>query len=409
MQIPLAADGSSAGYFIPIGLIIWIAWWLIKKAAGANSSEPSQQSVVGSQPRPGTDSLIARVRWVERSEHIASGHYLVEVKGKQQLVAGQSARFQNFLRDTTDPSAPLPVIALLDWQQAEDSIAFLDTTELGMSEVGEYLNFPDWKSINLPIFPEMTKAPYSGQRRLTASLRLVTSRGGTLWSKDVEFGADLSVAGFIEDRDREQADDGLIVRMAVAVAAASGEVSDDELAVIHRWSQDRLSYLDAKDEERASRATALNQALARSIRDADLDALDLGATIKRFLVEGSEGGRIEAIELCLGVMRADGVADHNEMIVINRLAKQFEIDPAWFADKRDKSVSGLTTQTTTAADYATLLGIDPKASKDTIRQQLNEQYDRWSSRAVSLADPDQRRAAEQMLETIARARAELIN
>jgi hypothetical protein len=107
-------------------------------------------------------------------------------------------------------------------------------------------------------------------------------------------------------------------------------------------------------------------------------------------------------------MRADGTADSEEMALINKLAKRLDVDASWFAEHRDKSVSGLLTNTETASDFATLLDIDPSADQETIRRQLNEQYDRWSSRAVSISDPDKRREAEEMLDTIARARIELL-
>ncbi len=403
---------SSGGWavltFFLGGIPLIVLLFLSDKSDGAIAGQAVARSP-GTTSTSKSGSLRARVRWVDRSEDIETGHYIVELKGTHLLVEGHGFAIRNFLLDVTDPSDHMPVIALLDWQQADDSVMFVDVTELGHAAPGEYLSIAPWAPVGLSIFPEMTKSSHSGRRRLAANLSLVTDTGDEFWSTTVLFDADLPVPGYVEDREHERADDGLIVRMAVAVAAAAGDINEAELQIISEWSQARIAYLDKDDAERSERAAALNGALKRSVADATSGSLDLGATITRFLTEGSVGGRVEAIELSLAVMRVDGVADQGEMTLINRLAKQFEVDQSWFSGSRDKSISGLTADSATASDYMTLLGIDPKADQATIRRELNEQYDRWASRAVSLSDPERRREAEQMIDTIARARLELLN
>jgi hypothetical protein len=400
------AGWAIAGFFFPvISLIILLA--IGSKAPKMGQMLPSAG---GALPRAsaGMGGLSARVIWVDKDDRIDVGHYRVEVKGRHALPAGENVGLQNFLLDVTDPSDPAPIIALLDFQQANDSVAFLDITDFGYTERGQFLNISSWTDVDLRMFPEMLKSTHSGKRRLRAQLSLVTGSGREFWTAGVDFDADLPVPGYVEDRERERADDGLIIRLGVAVAASSGGVADEELEVIRSWSQARLAYLDEGDDERIERAESLNGALQRSVLDSEAESLDLGATIDRFLAEGSEAGRVEAIELALAVMRADGSADGEEMGLINKLAARLDVDKSWFSENRDKSVSGLVTKTESAGDFATLLGIDESADSDTIRKQLNEQYDRWSSRAVSMSDPDKRREAEEMLDTIARARAALL-
>lgn len=351
--------------------------------------------------------MMARVRWIAGGAD-EPDRWDVEFKGQLMLVPNRKIAVHHLLLDSTNPSDRAPVIALLDWQQAKDSVAFHDVTDLGKAAPGDFLSLDDWTSLKLPIFPEMVKGPYSGQRKMTSLLFVATDQDEVLWDTEVVFTADLPVAGYIEDSERERSDDDLIVRMAVAVAAAAGDVTEAELGAIQHWGQARLAYLDDDSETRAERAEIINGSLTRSVSDATSGRLDLGATISRFLAEGSEGGRIEAVELCLAVMRADGTADRGELELINRLADQFEIDPTWFAENRDKSISGLATETDSASDYSTLLGIDTSADRETISRQLTEQYDRWLSRSESIEDPEKRREAEEMLDLIGKARAELL-
>jgi hypothetical protein len=396
------------GFFFPVISLLILAAMGSKKPAIASASRPLSG---GALPKAsaGMGGLSARVQWTKSSGDIDVPHNRIELKGRHNLPAGETVVLRNFLLDITNPEDPAPIIALLDFQQANDSVAFLDVTDFGYTERGQYLNMATWTDVGLRMFPEMLKSTYSGKRRLRAQLSLISGSGQEFWTADVDFDVELPVPGYIEDHDRELADDGLIIRLGVAMAASSGGVTDDELTVLRDWSQARLAYLDKSDTERGERAAALNSALERSVHDAEADTLDLGATIGRFLAEGSESGKIEAVELALAVMRADGAADSAEMALVNKLASKLGVDEKWYAENRDKSISGLVTQSESATDFALLLGIDITADQETIRVQLNEQYDRWNSRSISLSDPAKRREAEEMLNTIALARAELLS
>ena len=352
--------------------------------------------------------LIARVAHRPKSSTNEHDQYAIELRGQHGLPSGVDTWFRHTLVDVTNPAEPMPVLALLDWQQASDSRIFCDITSLGVTERGQYLDMADWVDLSFAIIPETLQGPHAGRRELASVIELMHAPNNVLWSTEVPFSVHLPLAGYVEAHDRERADDGLIVRMAVAVAAAAGDVSKGEIDVIRDWSTTRLELHDQTDPDTVARKEDLAGSLERSISDASEGLLKLEATLTRFKNEGSESGRIEAVELCLAVMRVDGQAGREEMEVINHVASVLEVDETWFAENRDKSVSGLATHITSASDYGTLLGIDPSADRETIRRQLNEQYDRWNSRASTLADPEKRREAEQMLETIARARQELL-
>lgn len=405
MNATLAVD--VAGASVPAGLFLFGAWWLIKLLMRDSSNPQAPKPFVAST---NNSQLQLRVAWREDDDSWPQPHFLVECRGEVPLIWNAEMAFRHRIVDVTDGTEE-PVIALLDWQQYDDSVLFSDITPLGKAGTNKQ-HWEDWRSLRFPIFPSMIRTPRSGQRTLRSLVDLVAiTEGGVqqMWAGTIDTVIAIAQAGYLDDIDHERADDGLIVRLATAVSAASGHVSDDELATIQTWALARLSYLEADDPVRAERAEAINGALRRSATDAEAGTLDMGATISRFLAEGSETGRVEAIDLCLAVMRADGVADRSEMEVINRIAQKLEVDQDWFAENRDKSVSGLSTALDDAADYFALLGIDSSADPETIRKQLLEQYDRWNSRSVSLSDPEKRREAEQMLEIIAKARAELLS
>ncbi len=406
---------------VAIGIIVWvvvIVFWVVvirffvrwrRYRSRALESSGAPASIGGALPRRETGSFQARVRWIEPStDEDGIGHYRVEMRGRLTTPGAEGIIFRNEIFARTDASDLAPVHALLDWQRASGSVVFVDDTDVGIVPSDSFLNLREWEDVNLLMFPERLKGPYSGQRKLIAAVSVRTYGGAIVWSQDVSFVAKLPVTGYVEDAEREKVDDSIIARLAVAVAVVSGGINDEELGAIRDWSQARIGYLDDDDPQRTERAASLNSALTAGVSDAESDNLDLGATLAALVRDGSQSGRIEAVELALAVVSADGVANPEEMSLVNRIAERLEVDEVWFSEHRDKGLSGLEIAWGSGSDCATLLGIDPSAPPDEIRRKLNERYDRWSSRAVSVSDPEKRRKAEEMLEAVARCRQELL-
>jgi uncharacterized tellurite resistance protein B-like protein len=407
--VPFVIAADIAGFTVPIGLIIF-AIWAIAKWAGRRSNSDATPAA-GLLPTTGAvGSLELRMRWVTDSDVWPSPHFLLECRGSAPIIRGAEIAFRHRLVDVTDPDDPKAVVAVLDWQQFDDSVVFSDITPLGegASSIREW---ETWSSMKFPIFPDMVRTARGGERQLLSLVDLVAvTQSGLeiLWEGRVSTTVTVASVGYEEVDERQKIDDGLVVRLGVAVAAAAGDIDALEVHAIRHVMQNRVSYLDDADDDRNSRLDEMDAVLERSIADAETGALDLGATISRFVSEGTHEARVEAIELALAVMKADGSIDDDEMVVVKRLADQLDVDPAWFAETRDKAVSGMNVRAESASAFGVLLGIDITADAVTIRRQLAEQYDRWNSRAVSISDPEKRREAEEMLELVARARRELL-
>jgi tellurite resistance protein len=404
----IAAD--IGGVTIPIGLVIFAIWAIAKWSS--NRSKSPAVSIGGAIPATGiAGSLELRARWVTSSEEWPSPHFLLECRGKVPIRHGAEIAFRHRLADITDPNELKGVIAVLDWQQFDDSVLFSDITPLGEGN-SNFHEWAAWSSLKFPIFPDMIRTARSGERQLLSLVDLVavTASGlEVLWEGNLTTTVMVRNVGYEEFDERQQTDDVLIVRIGVAVAAAAGEIEESEIHAIRHAMEARVSYLDDADDDKRLRLDEMEKALQRSIGDAQDGSLDLGATISRFLENGTHEARVDAVELALAVMKADGAIDNDEMVVVKRLADQLDVDPGWFAETRDKAVSGMNVQAGSASAYGLLLGIDATADPATIRRQLAEQYDRWSSRAVSMSEPEKRREAEEMLELVAKARQELLS
>jgi tellurite resistance protein len=418
--MPHIVAADIAGFTVPVGLIIFAIWAIAKWAGNRSESAPaspqgasltSSGAAGGFLPGSGVvGSLELRTRWVTDSEAWPSPHFLLECRGSVPTRRGCEIAFRHRLLDVTDPDDPKAVVAVLDWQQFDDSVLFSDITQLGAA-TSNFQEWSTWSSMKFPIFPEMIRTARSGERQLLSIVDLVAvTKSGleVLWEGSLTTAVTVQNVGYEEFDERQKIDDGLIIRLGVAVAASAGEIESSELHVIRHAMENRVSYMDDADDDKHSRLEEMDAVLQRSIGDSQAGSLDIGATISRFVAEGTHEARVEAVELALAVMKADGSIDSDEMVVVKRLADQLDVDPGWFAETRDKAVSGMNVQAESASAYGLLLGIDATADPETIRRQLAEQYDRWSSRAVSISDPEKRREAEDMLELVAKARQELL-
>jgi hypothetical protein len=118
---------------------------------------------------------------------------------------------------------------------------------------------------------------------------------------------------------------------------------------------------------------------------------------------------MEAVELCLDILSADGQAADAELKAVNAIAQRLDVDIEQFEQQKDKRLVDLAGGLDGEGDYYALLNIDRKWGRDQIKTHLNRLYGRWNARAESLADPEERAQAERMLEVIATARKDLVS
>lgn len=329
--------------------------------------------------------------------------YDVQLRGAMLVRPGSSPVASVMIVDVT-AGAPLPVIALLNEQQADDSPIFLFQHPFGMWK-SSILGSSDWVSL-ASIWPETLRAPFSGRRHLKVWVRFDDQFDSdeVFFFESLDLSVELSEMGWQEFPERRMADEVAMVRLAMGVAAASDGLHEAELKVIKKWATEQVAFLDPEPREQNKKR--LNAAIRKAAQEATGGGIDLAEEIDRLHSKGTPGGRLEAIELCLAVSTADGTADKEELNRINRIADRLGVDRDWFSGARDKALRGSKIEADQAEDLAALLGIDPRAPKDEIRRELTAQYDRWSSRSVSLESQAGRDEAERMLDLIARAREE---
>lgn len=411
-----------------LGIIFF--WWLLNvvmRGLGAGA-RAAARTVAGKGSFSGNfEASFSGMRQMEtrlRSDSVDGEHSFavqrIEAKGLFPVIGPTTLSFSASVLDVTERGPDgkprlQPVLSNLDRFQERETICYGDRVEVG--KVDRDYGWVDWQPI-LTVIPETLVPPRSGRRTYRVfvlafdSLAEPTLRNGFIvdgeplagWSHEFSWNYDSD--GYLERSEKQDRTEECIIRLAVALAFSDGSMHDTEGVVIKQWMSQRLDILDEDDRE--PRRQRFNGVMQESYAAARAGRLELGRVVDDLKNVASPAARTAALELCLDVMSADGVAGDNELKVINTLAQRLEVDVDRFESLKDKRLVSLASTIRPDVDFHELLNIDRSWSTEQIRTHLNRLYAQWNSRAESLHDPEQRAQAEKMLEIIARARQSLV-
>jgi hypothetical protein len=361
-----------------------------------------------------------------RAEEVTGKHHSyivqrVEAKGRFPIPEALKLGFTASILDVTElddegKSRPMAVVSSLEDYQESDTTCFEDRQELGVVQL--YQGWSSWTSV-LSVIPETLVPPRKGDRKYQVNVlaydvdRQPTVRHGFLldgeplatWTH--EFVWKHESDGWQEDSEKRRESDELIVRLAVAMGFADGSLHDAEAATIRQWIGRRLELL--RPEYRDKRKQEFNEVVKQAYAAARAGKAGASGIIDRLKEVGDASARMEAVELCLDILSADGQAADAELKAVNAIAQRLDVDVEQFEQQKDKRLVDLAGGIDGEVDYYALLNIDRKWGRDQIKAHLNRLYGRWNARAESLADPEERAQAERMLEVIATARKDLVS
>jgi uncharacterized tellurite resistance protein B-like protein len=361
-----------------------------------------------------------------RAEEVTGKHHSyivqrVEAKGRFPTPESLKLGFTASILDVTElddagKPRPMAVVSSLEDYQESDTTCFEDRQELGLVQVNQ--GWSSWTSV-LSVIPETLVPPRKGDRKYQVNVlaydvdRQPTVRHGFLldgeplatWTH--EFVWKHESDGWQEHSEKRRESEELIIRLAVVMGFADGSLHDSEAAIIRQWIARRLELLLA--ESRDNRKQEFNEVVKQAYSAAKAGKARASGIIDRLKEVGDASARMEAVELCLDILSADGRAADAELKAVNAIAKRLDVDIEQFEQEKDKRLIGLPDPTDGEVDYYARLNIDRKWGRDQIKAHLNRLYGRWNARAESLADPEERSQAERMLELIASARKELVS
>lgn len=298
----------------------------------------------------------------------------------------------------------LSVLCAIDDLQAPNSLSFLSTQPLPHVALGMILNIDKFNQV-VTVPKEVLMFPRSGRRTIEASIE-VLKREIVIQKAHTRFLIETNSEGYIEGVENRERSEEMGIYLAMHLASSDGDIDKMEAEIVTKWVKTLLST--APDERKEERRSRMNTVLADAYSKAKTESLDLDYISAELEEKSSMPIKYEIIELCMDVMKADGVADPNEVRELKRIAKMIGLDEARYTALLDKRLAGVKTiNVSTTESLANLVGISSSMTKEEIRKHLNAEYRKWNAR-VSHDDQAIRERAEQMIEHIAEARKQYL-
>ena len=356
----------------------------------------------------------AQIKFIDEA-HDKTGWTLKKLmfRGRMPNTRGMEVGFAISAFDITDDSEnPKPVFSIVEQAQEPETICFQVSRNFGW--VGEGSSLTDWVELGV-LVPDLMQPAFSGQRQIQVVLRMYNTKnppsiragfsgddGELILFKSQQFSFNFEDKGYEEEsRDREEAQ-SLSLKIGVAIAMSDGNLEPVEGEVLKSWIVKEIAgYSDDKME---ALKQLYNTSLKEGYQDAKYGKLSLSELTDRLNEIGDKKSKYEAIELCLDVMAADGVADPEEMAVIRNVAESLDLDMDEIEAMRDKITLDLTAGLASGDNVEALVGIDESWSTEQKRKHLRAEFQKWSNRLNSLDDPDEKASAQSMLDNIASLR-----
>ncbi len=197
------------------------------------------------------------------------------------------------------------------------------------------------------------------------------------------------------------------LKYAAAVGAIDGTLDDVEKTVVRKWMDIRIDSLPenmrADTTRSLSRALMIAERLAASIKPSEIEMLCDDIAEEYPIGSFPKGELFDIIELCMKVAAADGVANPEELKLVDRIASLLGVD-----QERVKKMSEkiLPVNMHSEKDIDSILGLQPGWTSKQKKKHLREQYREWSAR-VTHSDVKVRDQADEMLRLIAGERAKI--
>lgn len=382
------------------------------ESSGPGSPPPSKSQPIGTVTKLGKFSL--RVARIAPEEKGAGDELVLEVCGIPEIKKRATVVIVTSLLDVTDdPSHEIGLPVEARTEQLQEPYLPYYRFQLPPMEMDRGGGFLDWQPI-APLPQGLIKPPKSGKRVLRAIVRFVdidnpseimagilNPRGPSpLCDYKHEFELDFEDPGYIEDIQNRELQRPLYIRLAVGVAMSDGSLDDEEGAVISNWIRAHLAAIEDEEKKAATKNTC-NDALRKAFADAEAGKLSIEEICAEIRKVSSVPDRFDALELCLKVLAADGVADPEEMNFLRRTAKYLELDLDEFRTAVERELQGVTV---VRSDDLTAMeaeaGIDPDASIEDKRKEVRNAFREWNARVASAISQEDKDRANKRLETL---------
>lgn len=390
-------------------VLVLVGLVLLRIVASAIANSSGARGLSG--PRSAMLPFELRARRDNLDDDNHSTVFEIQAKGLFPISRATSVVAYTTVHDVTE-GTPKPCLSFVDELQEATTPFYQFKTNLGTLRPGYGL--ADWARTSA-VFVSVIQPPRRGRRRLKAYLHLFdegtpaqfifghpTSSKGRLWVGSTEFEHGFKDAGYEEEREQRIEAREIAIQLGVCVAMSDGELADSEGAVIRDWVSKRLAA--EADSQRESVKRRFNNAMKKAFSEMEAGRLRLDALLNRLADFGDSATNHEAVEFCYEILAADGVAATAELEIVRSIAKRLGLDVSQLQDIHDRAMVTLDAGSDAHASIEVTLGIDSSWDDERIKKHLRSEFTKWNSRMAVLTDPEERAAAQRMLDLIGEAR-----
>ena len=398
-------------FFIIGGIVIWFIWNSSKKQKQEQAYQAATAKIAA------IPSLTSRVT---REEINLEGRkidaYKVELKGwlmSNPHSTATSGYFITYLYDQTDGKKlyqeSWPVLSTVQSWAEKDSTVLCWKRDTQQVTSDTY--YPDWSPI-IAIPYALMDWPFRGKRKIGFVTYFCTEqasfRHGFLENKETLLGLAETVKEInFEDIGWKEATENkprvieLSMELALLVAIADGEITQDEINKIKVWVGTQVSFNEevaAKEKERFGQYLEEADSATRN------NLLDKIKVTNELNEKATKPQKYQALELMLDVMISDDTAEGVEADLIDSVVPLLELDPKTYQDLRETRLSTVKTiATTKEGEDETLFHLTSEMNDSQKCEKLEEEYVTWSGR-LALPDKNMSERAKEMCDRITRLR-----
>jgi tellurite resistance protein len=205
------------------------------------------------------------------------------------------------------------------------------------------------------------------------------------------------MAGFLDLREGLQEARTLAIALALAVGAADGRLSGQELGYVRGWALSELDLASLSLESKRRFETSLQKLARLFIKKVPVDIQEV---CHRIIERAPVAHRYDILEFCVVVAGASGHVGEGKLSLLKDLAEWLQLDPERWRAMMGKAIP---MEAFKVIDATVLLGLRSDMSKEDALRQLNHEYSKWNAR-VTNPDHQVRNQADQMIHLIAHTR-----
>lgn len=196
------------------------------------------------------------------------------------------------------------------------------------------------------------------------------------------------------------------IKIAMSLAMADGKLHKSEATVINRYMKSVIN--SQRNYDRENLKDHLNASLLSAKKLSDNNQLKTGRLCHVAANNFEEQYQFETIQLCLDVMAADGKADREELIQIDKIADKIGINSGSenmdYISLRDKALISLKPNNVTKGDTIDeKLGIKKSWSKKKKLDFIVNSFKKWNARMGIVKTSRERKNIQNILNLLSDA------